>query len=219
MRLDMRVRLTMTQVGGVNVLDGSVEARRGWIEIVGRRYDIQRGWILFSGEIPLDPRLDLRVSHQFTSALVYIDVTGRMSDPQVSFSSDSGNYDQAQLLGMILGGEQGQGQQTLSERASGAAANVVASQVAGMIRQAGLPVDALQVGKEGETQAQYITVGKWLTERLFVAYRFRETSELSKNRNEATFQHFFTRNWMWEGTTGDRGATSVDLLWIVPLGR
>jgi autotransporter translocation and assembly factor TamB len=218
LRLDMRVKLTMTQVGGVNVVDGTIEAERGWIEIVGRRYTIERALVIMAGEIPPDPRLDIRVSHQFPDALVFIDVTGRASQPQVSFASDSGAYDQAQLLGMILGGEGG-GSGSLTDKAEGAAANVVASQVASMIRQAGLPVDALRIGTDTETQERYVTVGKWLTDRLFVAYSYRETTDTAKNSNEVTFQHFFTQAWMWEGTTGDKGATSLDLLWIVPLGR
>lgn len=220
LRLDLKVKLTMTQVGGVNVLDGNIEGVRGWIEIVSRRYEIERAWVLFAGEVPLDPRLDVRVSHQFPDTLVYIDVQGRMSEPQVSFASDSGRYDQAQLLGFILGGEGGGGTGSLSESTPGAAANVVANQVAGVIRQAGLPVDALRVGtEEGDAQSRYVTVGKWLTDRLFIAYRYRDTTDIMKNRNEATVQHFFSKDWMWEGVAGDRGAASIDLLWIVPLGR
>lgn len=218
LRIDLRVDLTMTTINGVAVMDGSVEGVRGWIEIVGRRYTLERARVLFAGEIPLDPRLDVRVSHQFPDTLVFIDVQGRLSEPEVTFGSD-GAYDQAQLLGLILGGEGGGGG-SLSEGAPGAAANVVANQVAGLIRQAGLPVDALRVGQEeGDEQSRYVAIGKWLTDRLFVAYKYRDTTDTLKNRNEATFQHFFTTNWMWEGVAGDRGAASIDLLWIVPLGR
>jgi translocation and assembly module TamB len=213
----------VTKVGAATSVDGNIEAKRGWVDVLGRRYDIERAWIVFDGEIPPDPQLDIRVSHQFTSQLVYVDVVGRLSKPNVTFASDSGTDDQAELLGLILGGESpgeaGAGEKTLSQKATGGAASLVASRVAGAIRGAGLPVDVLQVGTDLEsgTGVTDITVGKWLSERLFVAYRRRFEEDPKKNQNEAILQHFFTRNWMWEGTGGDKGAMSIDLLWIVPL--
>jgi hypothetical protein len=221
--IDLRVQLTTTKVGGANVVDGSIEAVRGWVEIVSRRYTVERGWIIFNGEVPPDPRLDIRVGHQFPEAMVYIDVGGRVSAPEVTFASDSGDYDQAQLLGLVLGGNSsGGGDASQSDRASAAAAGIVANQVAGIIREAGLPVDVLRIGTdpESETEGQLseVTVGKWINERLFVAYRYRTTVDQNKNQNEGTFQHFFTKDWMWEGVVGNR-ANSIDLLWIVPLGR
>ena len=58
--------------------------------------------------------------------------------------------------------------------------------------------------------------GKWVTERLFVAYRRRFDGDLEENANEGVLQHYFARDWMWEGTGGDRGTATLDLLWVVP---
>ncbi len=223
-RFVMRVQLTVTQVGEATSVDGNIEAVRGWVDVLGRRYDIERAWIVFAGEIPPDPQLDIRVSHQFTRQLVYVDVFGRLSEPNMRFASDTGTGDEAELVGLILGGESpgevGTSEKTLSQKAAGGAFSLAASRLAGAIRGAGLPVDVLQVGTdlESESRVTNVTVGKWLTERFFVAYRrhFGE-EDLRKNRNEAIIQHFFARHWMWEGTGGDSGATTIDLLWIVPL--
>ncbi|HUS64713.1 MAG TPA: translocation/assembly module TamB domain-containing protein [Kofleriaceae bacterium] len=215
---DVKVDLTISKVAAVTSITGDVAAERGWVEVIGRRYDIRRARVIFAGEMPPDPRLDVRVSHRFTSTTVYIDVVGRMSSPRVSFSSDGGDQDQAQLLALILQGDSPGEQGGMEQRSASAAANLLAGQVANSIRKSGLPIDALRVGTEAgaEQQITYVTVGKWLTPRLFVAYRRRFQAEADENANEGVFQHFFAQDWMWEGTAGDRGTASADLLWVVP---
>jgi uncharacterized protein involved in outer membrane biogenesis len=227
LRLDLELDLTSTKVGGMTAVDGNVKVARGWVDVLGRRYTVERGWVRFGGEMPPNPGLDIRVAHQFPEVTVYIDVGGRVSNPTVTFASDSGQYDQAQLLGMVLGGDasSGGGGETgadPTDKAANAAAGLVANQVAGVIRKAGLPVDVLRVGSDpeaGSSGLNVVTVGKWLTDRLFVAFRVRNLEgESDKNQGEGTFQHFFTRDWMWEGVVGPQ-ENSIDLLWIVPLGR
>jgi translocation and assembly module TamB len=227
LRLDVELDLTSTKVGAMTAVNGNVQVVRGWVDVLGRRYTVERGWVRFGGEMPPNPGLDIRVAHQFPETTVYIDVGGRVSNPTVTFASDSGQYDQAQLLGMVLGGDAGSGGggetgADPSDKAANAAAGLVANQVAGVIRKAGLPVDVLRVGSDpeaGGTGLNVVTVGKWLTDRLFVAFRVRNTQgESAKNQGEGTFQHFFTRDWMWEGVVGPE-ENSIDLLWIVPLGR
>lgn len=215
---DAAVDITVTVIAGVTSVTGEIEARRGWVEIIGRRYDIRRARVIFAGEIPPDPRLDVRVSHKFTTTNVYIDVVGRASNPRVSFSSDGGSQDQAQLLALILSGDSPGEDTDVQQKSASAAANLLAGQVASSIRQSGLPIDALRVGTEAgaEQPITYVTVGKWLTPRLFVAYRRRFESDVNENANEGVFQHFFAQDWMWEATAGDRGAASADLLWVVP---
>jgi len=219
-RTDLRVKLDVTMIEGKTAVVGTVDAVRGWVEIVGRRYDIERSWVVFEGEMPPDPRLDIRVAHRFQATTLYIDVVGPLSKPSVTFASDSGQYDQAQLLAMVLGSEPGEKRSDTdtSHQAAGAAAALIAGQVGTALRRSGLPVDSLKVGTEAgsEKQVTYVTVGKWLTDRVFVAYRRRFEADVNENANEGVFQHFFARDWMWEGAAGDRGTASIDLLWVVP---
>ncbi len=219
-RTELRVKLDVTMIEGKTSVTGTVDAVRGWVEIVGRRYDIERAWVVFEGEMPPDPRLDVRVSHRFTQTTLYIDVVGPLSKPNITFASDSGQYDQAQLLAMVLGSEPGENQADTdtSHKAAGAAAALIAGQVGTALRRSGLPIDALKVGTEAgnEQLVTYVTVGKWINDRMFIAYRRRFEAEVTENLNEGVFQHYFARDWMWEGAAGDRGTASVDLLWIVP---
>jgi hypothetical protein len=219
-RTDLRVKLDVTMIDGKTAIHGTVDAVRGWVEIVGRRYDIERAWVIFAGEMPPDPRLDIRISHRFTQTTLYVDVAGHVSKPKITFASDSGQYDQAQLLAMVLGSEPGesQGDTDASHKATGAALAFAAGQVGTALKRSGLPIDAVKVGTEAgsERAVTYVTVGKWITDRMFVAYRRRFEAEVTENLNEGVFQHYFARDWMWEGAAGDRGTASFDLLWIVP---
>ncbi len=219
-RTDLRVKLDVTMIEGKTAVVGTVDAVRGWVEIIRRRYDIERAWVVFEGEMPPDPRLDIRVAHRFTQTTLYIDVVGPLSKPNIAFASDSGQYDQAQLLAMVLGSEPGEKRSDTdtSHQAAGAAAALIAGQASTALRRSGLPVDSLKVGTEAgsEKQVTYVTVGKWITDRMFVAYRRRFEADVNENLNEGVFQHFFARDWMWEGAAGDRGTASIDLLWVVP---
>jgi hypothetical protein len=219
-RTELRVKLVATMIEGKTSVHGTVDAVRGWVEIIGRRYDIERAWVIFEGEMPPDPRLDVRVSHRFTKTTLYIDVVGPLSKPNIAFASDSGQYDQAQLLAMVLGNDPDEDKPDTdnTHKAAGAAAALVAGQMSTALRRSGLPVDSLKVGTEAgsEQQVSYVTVGKWLTDRIFIAYRRRFTAEVTDNQNEGVFQDFFARDWMVEGAAGDRGTASLDLLWVVP---
>ena len=219
-RTELRIKLDVTMIDGKTAVTGTVDAVRGWVEIVGRRYDIERALVSFEGEMPPDPRLDIRVSHRFTETTLFIDVVGPLSQPNVTFASDSGQYDQAQLLAMVLGSEPGESQADTdaSHKAAGAALSLFAGQMTTALKRSGLPIDALKVGTEAgnEQVVTYVTVGKWITDRMFIAYRRRFEAEVTENLNEGVFQHYFARDWMWEGVAGDRGTASVDLLWIVP---
>jgi autotransporter translocation and assembly factor TamB len=224
LRLDLKINLTTTQVGAANTIQGNVEVVRGWIALFGQRYDVERGWVRFNGEIPPNPGLDIRVAHAFPDTIVYIDVGGTVQKPIVEFASDGGQYDQGELLAMVLGGGPSAGggdgaSSTTQEKAESAGLGLVANQVAGVARDAGLPVDVLRFGNDPEEGGvNEVTVGKWLSDRLFIAFRYRNTQDEDKNPSEGTFQHFFTRDWMWEGVVGTR-ENSIDLLWIVPVGK
>jgi hypothetical protein len=225
-RVDLTINLTSTKIGGATAIEGTVEGQRGWVVLQGQRYQVERAQVRFGGEIPPNPNLDVRLSHQFPEDTIYIDVTGSVSKLTLSFSSESGRYGQDELFAAFLSGNapgDSGGSGVSKSGAESAAVGILANQVAGVARQAGLPVDVLRFSSDEESEGQgtgpnVVTVGKWLTDRLFVAFRYRSTTDGNKNQAEGQFQHFFTRDWMWEGVAGAR-ENSIDLLWIVPLKR
>ncbi|WKZ57318.1 MAG: translocation/assembly module TamB domain-containing protein [Bdellovibrionota bacterium] len=86
------------------ILQGQVEMLSGWIKIKDSYFDISSGTIHFSPGSP-EPSLQLLAESYVATPtgdalLVFLEVTGNLSQPQLSFSSDRG-LTQQQLLTLI----------------------------------------------------------------------------------------------------------------------
>ena len=79
-----RVKLT----GSVNDIRpvGGFELSRGRLAILGQRVTFEQGTVTLVGD--LDPYLDFRANTQGDGITVYVDVTGRVSDLAIGFSSN-----------------------------------------------------------------------------------------------------------------------------------
>lgn len=204
--------MTVTVVNGEMSINGSASVVRGRVTIFDRRYEVITANASFAGEMPPNPRLNVRLAHSFPEATVFIVVGGTLEQPEIEFDSDPPIYDQAQLLGFVLGGRPGaQGDGSLTDKTAGVLTGLVSSQVEGVLKQT-FPIDYLRIGTE-ETDTAYVTVGKWLSDDLFVAYRRNFDAEIDENANEAQLEYQLFRNWILESRLGDRGIGSADLLW------
>jgi translocation and assembly module TamB len=214
----LRSNITVSTVGEQVALVGPVEVLRGHLLLFGRRYEVLTAQASFDGEVPPNPTLNVRLAHQFDTATLYIEAKGTLEEPEVSFASDPPVYDQAQLLGFVLGGRPGSApaaESSMEDKAAGVASAFVSGKVAQMLKNT-FPVDVLRVGTdpEGGQRLSFVTVGKWLTEDLFVAYRRRFEAQEDENTNEANAEYQLLRDWILEGVVGDRGAASLDVLWV-----
>jgi translocation and assembly module TamB len=216
--VELRAHLDGTLRGGDVTLAGGVESISGFIMLFGRRYDIVHANLSFdTGDKPGNPRLDIRLAHEFRTATVYIDVTGRLEKPRLMLSSDPGSYDQAQLLGFVLGGDPDDpaiGQTDVGSKAVGVASTVLLGQVQQQLKSA-LPLDVLsvQVGEGTDANTTRLEVGKWVNERFFVGYRARINAPDTKNENEVSVQYRLARRWLVDAFFGDRGVGGADVLW------
>ena len=69
-------------------LDGAISTESSTVEVLGRRYRLDHGVVDFDGS--LDPRLDIRMMHDFRSLTLTVDIQGRSSNPDLRLTSDSG---------------------------------------------------------------------------------------------------------------------------------
>jgi autotransporter translocation and assembly factor TamB len=163
-----------------------------------------------------DPLLDLRITHDFSDVSTITMVRGRLSKPELMMSSDPGIYTQGQLLGFLLGGEPGgdPNSGTARDQATSVGSSFVANKLGGYVKKA-LPIDIDVLRYEAATASSgsAVTVGKWITRSLFVAYRQHLESRVDENRAEGELEYWLTRRLSVDGTAGDRGFTGVDLLW------
>ncbi len=218
------VRMDLSQVLGQTAIDGYAEVLDGDVILFDREWEVQRARANFQGRIPPNPDLNVVLAHEFDTATVYIAVRGTKEQPTIDLRSEPGIYDQAQLLSFVLGGSPDEGDRaaggeegSLASKAGGVVGGLLASQVEKAVSKA-FPIDTLKIGTEGlgGDAVQTVTVGKWLTEDVFVAYQHRFQTDADDNRNEAQLEYHIFQNWVLEGTIGehDQGrAGSADILW------
>lgn len=193
---------------------GTVEADRADLDLFGRRYDVEQAAVHFDGTT--DPLLDVRITHDFSEVSTITSVRGRLSKPELIMSSDPGIYSQGQLLGFLLGGEPGGDPRagSVRDQATSVGSSFVANKLGGYVKKA-LPIDidVLRYEASTATSGSAVTVGKWVTRSLFIAYRQHLESRVDENRAEGEIEYWLTRRLSIEGVVGDRSYNGVDLLW------
>jgi len=167
--------------GGELVLRGRMNTVRGTYDFQGRRFTVQRGGtVVFAGERPIDPALDVRADREITGVVAHVDVSGTPRRPQVSLSSDP-PLDQADILSLIVfnrpANQLGAGEQvSLEERAASFASGLAVSPLAESLGRA-LDVDLLELEAVTEGGGPAVTVEEQVGERAFVRFRQRFGSQ------------------------------------------
>lgn len=213
---DLDITLIRDQVA----ITGVAQAVRGRVTLLDRRYDIVQGRAVFEGHMPPRPRLEVRLAHQAEAAMVYIEVAGTVEEPRIELAANPPRYDRAQVLSYVLGGNLTGGGANLSveERTAGAIGGLLSSRVEALVKRT-FPVDVLRVGlEEGAESIAFLTVGKWIREDVFVAYRRRFGGpDPGESINEAQLEYQVSESWVVEARVGNRlgeeGFGSVDVLW------
>jgi autotransporter translocation and assembly factor TamB len=191
---------------------GLVRVEQGWIELVGRRYQIQTATASFSGD--LDPSLYVQLAHEFDAITLFIDVSGLASLPVVEFRSEPSIYDTAELLAFVLGANPDQREtdgRGVSQKAASVATGLIAARLSGIVTNA-TPLDLLRIDTD-DSSAERVSLGKWITDKLLVAYRHRFTNDPGTNSDELVFEYRFLKRWLLEGFVGQQ-AIGADALWI-----
>jgi translocation and assembly module TamB len=82
---------------------GEAEMIRGTFSFSGRRFDVTRGAIAFTGARPPNPRIDLIATSEIEGVDVNINVSGTATNPQIAFTSNPG-LPQDEIMSRILFG-------------------------------------------------------------------------------------------------------------------
>ncbi len=213
-RTTLRGKLEITADAETVGMVGEIAAQGGDLDLFGRRYRVDHAIVNFDGTI--DPRLDVRITHDFPDVTTITVVRGRLSNPQLELSSDPGIYTSSQLLGFLLGGEPGGDPTSGSARdkAASAGTSLIANQIGGYLKKA-LPFDLDVIRYEAASvgSSAAITVGTWVTHTLFFAFRQRLDARPDENSGEGTIEYWLTHRLQIEGTVGDRGYDGLDVLW------
>ncbi len=217
---DGNVDLRLGYGGEGPSLAGTIDATKGYVVVMSRRFELERGRVYYLGKEALaDPRLDVVAIHESPHAKVTVTVGGTAQKFTADLRSTPA-MSEAEIATLLATGKpqlkRGAGGVSEVSGAATALGAVVTSQLKRGIA-AKLPVDVIsfQAGEEG-LDAGSLEAGSYVTDRIYVGYarNFGVVLETDRrNTNEVRVEYELLRRWTLEVTYGDRGAGGADLFW------
>jgi translocation and assembly module TamB len=223
---DLNIEIGLAQGFHIQYTDrplifGTIKLIRGRVDVLGRRFDVQKDSELrFSGN-PTKPYLNVTAlyTNDAEHVKVYISVQGQGTDVAIKPSSDP-PLSESEIYTLIA-----TGRRTL-KRGSGAAATpgsqattIVGSLVASELRKtlsSKLPLDVLSIeAGEGGLRGTKLEAGTYLGDKFYVGYtgRYGADPYRAENTNAVRLEYQFTPSWHIEAEYGDAKAGSLDLVW------
>ena len=208
--------LTARLEGTITVRSGSDEITRGSGELLiqegkyvayGRKLDIQRGRLIFSGGPIGNPGVDIRAEKEYPEVIAGVNVRGTLLQPRLSFFSEP-SLPQSQVVSLILAG--GSLESAQNNRNGGAGNELVAQGGAILAQQIGSRVGIEDVGLEQNLANETsLVLGKYLSPRLYVSYGVSLTESLN------TLKLRYSLNDRWTVKTEMGEARGADLVYTI----
>ena len=198
-------------IGDGLTLTGAISTERGAVDVLGRRYQLDHAVVDFDGT--LDPRVDVRLIHDFKELTLTVDVVGRASNPSPHLSGDPAKYTEGQLFAFLAGAEPGGDSGSEAGQAVvGGSLTLFTSRIGRRINKY-LPVklDTLNYEAGSATSSGAVRAGVRLSERSHILWRQRLEARPDENPGEAVLEYVF-RPWMLLETTAGERAGGADLL-------
>jgi translocation and assembly module TamB len=210
-RLEGQVRVTAKGLDAITG-NGVVKVVKGAYRKHGIDLDIKRGQAVFAGGPISNPSLDILAVREAEDARAGIIVSGTAMSPVVNLYSDPPMTDTDILSYIVLGHAAGadQAQIGLLSRAAGLLLSKGESATLQAKLQKGLGVDVLDIqAGGGDVARSALTVGKYLSPRLFISYG------LSLFTGENVFRVRYKLSRRWEIQTESGIDTGIDLFYKI----
>jgi autotransporter translocation and assembly factor TamB len=195
-------------------LKGAIESIRGWVGFQGRRFNLSRARLEFTGTEKIDPVLDILAEHRVNNYLVRVIVTGSAEKPILTLTSDP-QLDQADILSLLLfnkpvselnKGEQASLQQNAIGIVGGFAATKIGQAVAEALGLQNLGVDIGSIDFSGDA----VRFGQFIGRDTFISF----SQEVSgKYGQEISVQYHITSEWKLGVSSSTTGPDGIDLIW------
>ncbi len=196
-------------------LSGDVEALRGTYRFQGRRFDVRRGTVTFDGAAKPDPLLDIEARHRVRDVVVVVTLGGRLSDPKVRLSSEPELPEDDVLAYLLFGRPSSEltaagGSQQQLQAAAGALATGIALGEASSALEELIPIDTFAVDMREDGRSADLSVGKYVTDDLFVTYERR----LGSDPIDGVRVHLrLTDHWSVATDAATDSTAGADLIW------
>ena len=162
---------------------GSMNVKRGFYKIYGRRLEFEEGEVTLTGGASLNPIVNFKIAYKFRDPdnqlrKLSVNVTGRISKPEVQFFLDDVSIEEKDGISYLIFNKNtnqlDSGENTsLKNSKLDIAKDFAIGQFSNVIKdalQSSLGLDVIEIsGKSGWTQGS-VSVGKYITNNLFLNY-------------------------------------------------
>lgn len=202
---------------------GLIGASSGYVTTFNKRFNLITGNILFSGD-PFDPELNIRALYQprqqYEDIYIYYLITGTLSEPAFDYESEP-EMELQDIISYTLFGRPFHAlagwEQAISGHSEGSLATHIAVEV--LLDQIetlaadrlGIDVIEIENTRRGGTGGTTIKAGKFLSERLFVAW-LQELGGADPGQ-KVIIEYLLRRNLDLIISAGDDRRSGVDVLW------
>ena len=194
---------------------GELQVRDGQYTALARKLDIERGRLIFSGGLLVDPAVDIRAVKEFPDVKAGVNVRGTLREPRLSFFSEP-SIPQSQIVSLLLAGGSlqsaqnpgNQGTPQAKQEVAGQAAALLVSQFGGKIGLPDISVES-DFDRATDQQGTSLVLGKYLSPRLYVSWGVSLTESIN------TFKMRYTINDRWTVKTEAGKEGSADLVYTI----
>ncbi len=189
---------------------GELQVKDGQYTALARKLDIERGRLIFSGGLLVDPAVDIRAVKEFPDVKAGVNVRGTLREPRLTFFSEP-SVPQSQIVSLILAGGSLQSAQDQSKAGTGAASQEAAGQAAAILAaqlgsKIGIPDISVESDLSNETS---LVLGKYLSPRLYLSYGI----SLTESINTVKMRYTISDRWTIKTEAGQE--RSADLVYTI----
>jgi len=195
---------------------GELQVKDGEYMALARKLDIERGRLIFSGGLLVDPAVDIRAVKEFPDVKAGVNVRGTLREPRLSFFSEPA-IPQSQIVSLLLAGGSLASVQDQNRAGTPEAKQEVAGQAAALLvsqfgSKLGLPDISVESDFDRSTSDQIgtsLVLGKYLSPRLYVSWGVSLTESIN------TFKMRYTIDDRWTVKTEAGKESSADLVYTI----
>jgi autotransporter translocation and assembly factor TamB len=192
---------------------GNIQGSHGWYSFQGRRFQMEKAELNFTGGSQIDPGLDIIARYKVSQYQVDLVIGGYASKPTLTLRSNP-SLEQAEILSVLLFGKPttdlSQGQKnTLQNQALKTAANFITSDLRQSVAGK-LGVDTLELGAGDNLSGGELSAGKYVTQDVFVSTKQQIGGE---KQQEYSVEYDIAPNWQIKSSTNPQGDSGIDIFW------
>ncbi|MDZ7724086.1 MAG: translocation/assembly module TamB domain-containing protein [candidate division KSB1 bacterium] len=231
MNIEITGNLNLIKEGKMFELFGTVQTVRGFYNLFGKRFNLNSGTLTFRGGETLNPELDLDAQYKFRDIekekqTLNLLITGTLSFPEIQFRLNDKPISETDGLSYLLFGRSGaqlshgerqQVSQSSSQTGTAAMTRLLSGQLTqqvSRIAQDKLNLDLIRISGDANWRNTALTVGKYLTNDLFLRYE-RELSFGSSKETipqELFLEYEINRHLFLQAVKGDPQTTGFDII-------